>query len=159
MFKIASMQQAVSATFQCSEHDPFAEGDDIDLLGQLLKSWNVQDDEILSTKRLQVSRTFTDVQREDSLEIPGIDVELLADDLPPDDMLNESAAMKKKPSAEKQQSWNRGRSEVLGDEHKKARIAIRAEVEPGYCISSSGKKRIKVLHRLGQCYMLPGSIM
>ena len=38
---------------------------------------------------------------------------------------------------------------------KKARIAIRAELERGYYISSSGKKRIKVLHRLGQCYMLP----
>ena len=41
--------------------------------------------------------------------------------------MDESAAMKKKLSREKQQSWNRGRSEVLGDDHQKGRIAIRAE--------------------------------
>ena len=46
------MQQAVSATFKSVDHDPLAEGDDIDLLGQFLKSWTVQDNEILRTKRL-----------------------------------------------------------------------------------------------------------
>ena len=154
--KITSMQQAVSATFRSAELDPLAEGDDIDLLGQFLKSWNVQDDEILRTKRLLVSRTFTDVQREDPSETTGTDVILLAGDLLPDDTLDEDAALKKKLSREKQQSWNRGRSVVLGDDHKKARIAIRAELEPVCYTYSSGKKRIKVLHRLGQCYMLPG---
>ena len=94
-FKITSMQQAVSATFNSADHDPLAEGDDIDLLGQFLKSWNVQDDEILRTKRLLVSRTFTDVQREVLLEIPGPDVVLLPGDLLPDDTLDEAAAVKK----------------------------------------------------------------
>ena len=155
-FKITSMQQTVSATFWSAELDPLAEGDDIDLLGPFMKLWNVQDDEILRTKRLLVSRTFTDVQREDPSELPVSDVALSVGDLLPDDMLDEAAAMKKKLSGEKQQTWNRGRSEVLGDDHKKARIAIRSELEPGYSLSSSGKKRIKVLHRLGQCTMLSG---
>ena len=144
------LYETVSATFKSAEHDFVAEGDDIDLLGQFLKFWNVQDD----------SRTFTDVHREVPSETTGTDVILLAGDLLPDDTLDEAAAVKKKLSRVKQKSWNRGRSEVLGDDHKKARIAIRAELEPGYYISyyisSSGKKRIKVLHRLGQCYMLPG---
>ena len=102
------MQHAVSATFRSADHDPLAKGDDIDLLGQFLKSWNVQDDEILRTKRLLVSRTFTDVQREDPSDIPGLDVELVADDLVPDDMLDESAATKKKtlPEAANMESWS-----------------------------------------------------
>ena len=144
-----------AVTFRSAELDPLDEGDDIDLLGQFLKSRNVQDDEILRTKRLPVSRTFTDGQREDPSETTGTDVILLAGDLLPDDTLRKAAALKEKLSREEQQRWNRGRSKVLGDDHKKARIAIRAELEPGYYISSSGKKRIKVLHRLGQCYMLP----
>ena len=110
-FKITSMKQAVSATFKSAEHDLLAEGDDIDLLGQFLKFWNVQDD----------SRTFTDVHREVPSETTGTDVILLAGDLLPDDTLDEAAAVKKTLSREKQKSWNRGRSEVLGDDHKKGK--------------------------------------
>ena len=65
------MQQAVSATFKSADHDPLAEGDQNGLLGQFLKSWNVQDDEML------VSRTFTDVQREGPSEVPVVEVELV----------------------------------------------------------------------------------
>ena len=59
-------------------------------------------DDVLRTKRLLVSRTFTGVQREDPSEVPVDDVELFADDLIPDDILDESAAMKMKLSREKQ---------------------------------------------------------
>ena len=121
MFKIIFMQQAVSATFRSAELDPLAEGDDIDLLGQFLNSRNVQDDENLRAKRLTVSRTFTDVQREDPSETTGTDVILLAGDVLPDDTLRKAAALKEKLSREKQQRWNRGRSEVLGDDHKKGK--------------------------------------
>ena len=73
-----------------------------------------------------------------------------------DESLDEALAAKEKLSKEKQQVWNRGRSELLGSDHKQTRSDIRANLEPGYYISYSGKKRIKVLHRLGQCFMLPG---
>ena len=33
---------------------------------------------------------------------------------------------------------------------------FRAELAPGYSISNSGKKSIKVLNRLGRCFMIPG---
>ena len=64
--------------------------------------------------------------------------------------------MKKKASKEKQQVWNRSRSELLGVDHKQARNLLRAKLAPEYYVSSSGKKAIKVLHMLGECYMLPG---
>ena len=83
-------------------------------------------------------------------------MELFPGGLLADDILDEPVAMKKNVAKDRQQSWNRGRSDVVGGDHKQVRIAIRAELEPGYFISSSGKKGIKVLHRLGQCHMMPG---
>ena len=112
-FKITSMQQAVSATFRSADHDPLAEGDDIDLLGQFLKSCCVHGDEVLRTKTLLVSRTFTDVQRADTPEVSVVDVEFSQGVLLPDDMLDEAAAMKKKLTKDKQQSWKPGLPSVL----------------------------------------------
>ena len=60
-YKIAWMRQSVSSTFKSTDLDPLAEADDIDALGVFLKSWDVPDNEILRTKTLLVSRTFTDV--------------------------------------------------------------------------------------------------
>ena len=59
-------------------------------------------------------------------------------------------------SKEKQQAGNRGRSELLGSDHKQARLEIRSQLQDGYYISHSGKKSIRVVHCLGRCYMLPG---
>ena len=73
--------------------------------------------------------------------------------------LDESLAMRKKTAKEKQQVWNRSRSELLGSDHKITRASIRdQQLEPGYYISYSGRKAIKVLHRLGHCFMLPGVV-
>ena len=148
-FKITSMQQAVSSTFKNPDHDPLAEADGIDLLGQFLKSWDVQDEEVLLT-------TFTDVQKEEPSEVPAGDVVLFLAELLADGFLNETATMEMKIAKDKQQSWNRARSDVSGEDHKQSRIAIRAELEAGYHISGSRKKGIKVLHGLGQRCMLPG---
>ena len=63
--------------------------------------------------------------------------------------------MRKKASKEKQQGWNRSRSDLLGVDHKQTRNILRAELAPGKK-SCSGKRRIKVLHRLGHCCMLLG---
>ena len=68
----------------------------------------------------------------------------------------EAAAMKKKVSKEKQQAWNRERTEKLGSDPNEVRATLRAELEPGFYISTAGKKGIRTLHRLGQCYMIPG---
>ena len=148
------MQKAVSQSFTSSDLDPLAEADDIDALGVFLKSWEVPDQEILRVKTLLVDRSFTDEQRDDTTEVLGSEVELAPDELIPDEDLDEKVL--KKASKEKQQVWNRGRSKLLGDDHKQTRILLRAGLEPGYYMSFSGKKAIKVLHRLGQCYMLPG---
>ena len=75
-------------------------------------------------KTLLVDRSFTDVQRVDTTEALGSQVELEPDELIPDEDLDEKVL--KKASKEKQQVWNRGRSELLGDDHKQTRILLRA---------------------------------
>ena len=58
------MQKAVSSTFGSADHDPLAEADDLDALGVFLNSSEVSEEEVLRTKTLLVSRTFTDVHRD-----------------------------------------------------------------------------------------------
>ena len=121
-----------------------------------LKSSGVSEDEILRTKTLLVSRTFTDVHRDVAADVSVDATEQEPVELFQDESLDESLAMKKKTAKDKQQVGNRSRSELLGSDHKTTRATIRDQLEPGYYISYSGKKAIKVLHRLGHCFMLPG---
>ena len=56
------MQFAVAATFTNPEPDPLAEADDIDALGEFLKNWDVTDKDVLCSKKILTSRTFSDVE-------------------------------------------------------------------------------------------------
>ena len=86
-YNITNVQKAASQSFTSSDLDPLGEADDIDALGNFLKSWDVPDKEILRVKTLLVSRTFTDVQRDDTMEAPSAQVELDSGELAPDDDL------------------------------------------------------------------------
>ena len=155
-FKIGMMQKAVSSTFGSADHDPLAEADDLDALGVFLNSSEVSEEEVHRTKTLLASRTFTDVHRDAASDDPVDALDQESVELLQDASLDESLAMKKKSAKEKQQVWNRSRSELLGSDHKTTRATIRDQLETGYYISYSGKKAIKVLHCLGHCFMLPG---
>ena len=48
------------------------------------------------------------------------------------------------------------RMSLLGKSPKEARASIRAALKPGFYISFSGKKKVRSLHQLGKCYLLPG---
>ena len=109
---ITSMQKAVSQSFTSSDLDLLGEAYDIDALGIFLKSWDVPDKEILRAENLLVDRTFTDV--DDTPEASSGQVELAPGELAPDDDLDEALPMRNKASKEKQEVWNRGRSDLLG---------------------------------------------
>ena len=100
------MQKAVSTTFGSADHDPLAEADDLDGLGVFLKSSGVSDDEILRTKTLLVSRSFTDVHQDVAADVPVDATEQEPVELVQDESVDESLAMKKKTEKEKQQVWN-----------------------------------------------------
>ena len=48
------------------------------------------------------------------------------------------------------------RTEILGSNPKERRAQIRDMLEPGFYLCRSGKKRIRTVHRLGDCFALPG---
>ena len=154
-YKIAQMQIAVASTFKNSEPDQLAEADDIDSLADFLRSWDVPEESIRKSLKILCLRSYADLERSDSVEPIPADCDLVPDELALDN-LDEEAEARKKLSKEKQQAGNRGRSELLGSDHKQARCEIRSQVQEGYYISHSGKKAIRVVHCLGRCYMLPG---
>ena len=154
-YKIAQMQTAVASTFRNSEPDQLAEADDIDSLADFLRSWDVPEESIRKSLKILCLRSYAELERSDSPEPIPVDCDLVPGELAPDN-LDEEAEVRKKLSKEKQQAGNRGRSEILGSDHKQARFEIRSQLQDGYYISHSGKKAIQVVHCLGRCYMLPG---
>ena len=99
----------------------------------------VAEKDVLRTKKTPLSH---EIERVNSPGATSGDVELVPGEIHADDELDGELATKKKLA---KQTWNRDRSE-------QTRAVIRSELEPG----SSGKTAIRVLHRLDQCYMLPG---
>ena len=149
------MQIAVASTFKNSEPDQLAEFDDIDSLADFLRSSDVPEESIQKSLKILSLRSYADLERSDSIKPVPADCDVVSGELALDD-LDEEAEVQKKLSKEKQQAGNRGRSELLGSDHKQARSEIRSQLQEGYYIGHSGKKGIRVVHCLGRCYMLPG---
>ena len=72
--KIATMQTAVVMTFKNPEPDPLGEADDIDALGEFRKTWDVPQKDVLCSKKILTSRTFSDVEGGNSSGAPSGDV-------------------------------------------------------------------------------------
>ena len=123
-YKIAQMQIAVASTFKNSEPDQLAESDDLDCLADFLRSWEVPESSIRKSLQILSLRSYADLQRSDSIEPITADCDLAPGELALD-ILDEDAEARKKLSKEKQQAGNRGRSELLGSDHKQARLEIR----------------------------------
>ena len=154
-YKIAQMQIAGASTFKNSDPDQLAESDDLDCLADFLRSWEVPESSIRKSLQILSLRSYADLQRSDFVEPAPADCDVAPGELALD-ILDEDAEVRKKLIKEKQQAGNRGRSELLGSDHKQARLEIRSQLQSGYYISYSGKKSIRVVHCLGRCYMLPG---
>ena len=131
-YKIAQMQIAVASTFKDSEPDQLAESDDIDSLADFLRSCR-------KSLKILCLRSYADLERSDSIEPVPTDCDIVPEELALDD-LDEEAEVRKKLSKEKQQAGNRGRSELLGSDHKQARSEIRSQLQEGYYISHSGRR-------------------
>ena len=60
------------------------------------------------------------------------------------------------PRADKRLKSESSRTHVLGDNPKEVRDQARRLLEPGYYVSASGRSATRILHFLGDCYMIPG---
>ena len=60
------------------------------------------------------------------------------------------------PRADKRLKSESSRTQVLGDNPNEARDRARRLLEPGYYVSASGRSATRILHFLGDRYMIPG---
>ena len=63
------------------------------------------------------------------------------------------------PRTDKRFKSESSRTQVLGDNPKEVREHARRSSEPGYYLSASGRNADRILHFLGDSYMVLGSIM
>ena len=154
--RISAVQRAVAkALHNLDDPDPLAEADTIKGLDSFLQLQGVLAAERAQTVKVLCSRDFAENREaESSARQESEDDAALI--LVQDDRADEELAMKRLDSKFKQQSWNRERTQWLGTDPKEAWTKVRAELQQGFYISTSGKRNIRTLHQLGLCYMLPG---
>ena len=108
-----------------------AESDDLDCLADFLKSWDVPESSIRKSLQILVMRSHADLQRSDFVEPVPVDCDVAPCELSLDVSLMKKLKGGRKSSKEKQQAGNRGRSELLGSDHKQARLQISLTVTGG----------------------------
>ena len=137
------MQKAVVRAIHSRKVDPLSEQDLSAQFEQFLNEQSLSQASIvqcISSLRPQFSHR----------EIPE-PIEL-SEDVVPDPAPIEVAAQipQVAPPTVKQQR----RTEILGSRERRAQI--HDTLEPGFYLCRSGKKRIRTVHRLGDCFALPG---
>ena len=95
------MQPAIAGTFRNPDTDQLGEADDIDDLSDFLRTWEVPEKSILRTEKILCSRTFSDLERNLSLELSRVGSELAAGETVLDEN-DEEAAMKRNLAKQKQ---------------------------------------------------------
>ena len=93
-----------------------------------------------------------EIVREQEMLPPVAEDQLIAEELSADGKEHGHQVLAKAESKNKQQAWNKDRTQDLGDNPRKTRQALRVEVEQGFCGSFVGKKRIVTLRKFrAQC--------
>ena len=150
-YKITSVQQQVARTFaDASSSDPLSELESLEDVSAFLKREGVSEAECSRYLNLLSKRGFVEQVRDAPLvgqpEEAQEELQLVDDE--------EETLAAAEPS--KIQNWNLGRSAALGQNPKEARERLRAALAPGFYLVTSTFRNLKILHRLGSCYLIPG---
>ena len=135
---ITNMQRSFITALQSQAVDPLAEDDSIRDFDAFMESQRMNASQrTLCFKSLDSVKLFETPpsQEEHAITTP---------DEPEDGTILEPFTQSSQPAA------------TFGENRKEARKALRSQLEPGYYVCLSGKKKIKTLHQLGKCYLLPG---
>ena len=153
-YKIAQIQrEVVKCIWNKDSQDPLSESDTLREFAEFLRTNLVSETQIARSIHILSSRQYTETERAQQDDLPPAGVlleeELEVDDcfmdLTPEEIINE-----------KRQAWNKEKTKKLGSDPKKYRAELRTSLQPGFYVSISPKKRIRTVHRLGQCYLIPG---
>ena len=159
--RIRAVQAQVTQTFSNHEkHDPLLEGDTIEEFRLFLQkqgcSGEVQTEYIQKVSR----RAFAFLPRVQEVpEEEGVSEQMEPGEvqqIEEDEVEKGLEAARRADVRKRQQAWNTDRSSKLGNEPKEARRLLRESLQPGFYIATSSKKKIKTLHLIGSCYMIPG---
>ena len=85
---------------------------------------------------------------------PVAEDQLAAEEFAADDEEHGHQLFAKAESKNEQQAWNKDRTQDLGDNPRKTRQALRAELQQGFNVSYVGKKRIQTLRNFGSCKVI-----
>ena len=152
---ITNLQRMVITARQSTAADPFSETETVGQLDDYLCSKGTSPEErekfFKSLEQLQTQRPEQAVEQL-SLEECGPP---RAGDVEPEPDRAEEESVDPNAKRDKRLKSENTRSEALGSNPKVARERARAKLQSGYYVSTSGRN-VKVLHRLGSCYMVPG---
>ena len=148
-YRITSVQQQVALTFaDASNSDPLSELESLEDFSAFLKREGVSEAECSRYLNLLSKRGFVEQVRDEPLvgqpEEAQEKLQLVDDE--------EETLAAAEPS--KIQNWNLGRSATLGQNPKEARERLRAALAPGFYLVTSTFRNLKILHRLGSCYLI-----
>ena len=153
-YRIMHVQRQVARTFSdASNTDPLHELETFQDFAEFLKREGASEVECsrylnLLSKRAFVTKPREEEVREDPQEEPRPDIVIERDE--------EEEVMVAPPDLSRVQIWNMGRSAALGSNPKEARERLRSQLDPGFYVSTSTFRNLKILHRLGACYLIPG---
>ena len=138
--RITKMQRSVITALQSQSDDPLAEEESIRDFEAFMEAQSLDAAQrTLRFKSLDAVKLVKALHGQEELTIRN----------PEETEDVQRTSKRRKGNAE-------ARTATLGENPKEARAALRSQLEPGYYVCLSGKKKIKTLHQLGKCYLLPG---
>ena len=105
--------------------------------------------------RLTIVRTASSslpAVRTPELAVEEVGPTVASENIPDEELFAES--IPEAPRADKRFNSESSRTQVLGDNPSEVRHHARRSLEPGYCVSASGRYQDSTF--LGDCYMFPG---
>ena len=151
--RIGNLQNAVISALQSTTlHDPIAESEiSDDLMAHLDKQKIEKSQQKEISSSLEIIAPIPARDQSSVFTLPEVvpdEEKPLEDpfDVPQEDSLE----------TEKRRTKFDLRTEQLGSNPRETRRVLREQLEQGFYISYTRKKHIRILHRLGSCYNLPG---
>ena len=150
-------QLVVTALSSTQEQDPLCDEESLQHFSSFLDN-HVSEDEMKKCLNLLGQRTYVGPSREPQSqheEQPGDLVQLPSEQLLLEEEEQEQQASAKAEARKKQQLWNNECTAKLGTNPREFRRQLRESLDQGFYVAVSSKKKIRILHLLVECYLLP----
>ena len=149
--------QVITALTSQDDPDPLCEEETLQDFSAFLET-RVSEEEKKRCLNLLGRRAFVTQPRETQTapeEQTEVLVQFPSEQLLLEEQEHEQQLAAKAEIRKKQQAWNDERTAKLGPNPREYRRQLRESLDQGFYVAVSSKKKIRTLHLLGECYMLP----